>query len=192
VVATGLVVSSAATLAGFVANRNIFNSDNYRYLVDLLVPWAVGFGLLARSICARGRRATVAAVVVALLYGAIMTCDLVRWYARLGWVDGRVWPVSRARDEPTLAWFKAHPEVNWITGGYWDVYKLSFLTGARVLGKPFPVYPDRFPGLRPHPDSADAVVVRPTAEGAYFREQALARGYRVVHSAKGVTILQRP
>ncbi len=35
----GLAVSALATLAGFVVNRNIFNSDNYRYLVTLLVPW---------------------------------------------------------------------------------------------------------------------------------------------------------
>ncbi len=32
-----------------------------------------------------------------------------------------------------------------IFGDYWDVYRLSFLTGGRVAGVPLPVYPDRFP-----------------------------------------------
>ncbi len=29
----------------FLVNRNIYNSDNYRYLIFLLTPWALGFGL---------------------------------------------------------------------------------------------------------------------------------------------------
>ena len=32
-------------VAAFLVNRNIFNSDNYRYLIFLLTPWSLGFGL---------------------------------------------------------------------------------------------------------------------------------------------------
>jgi hypothetical protein len=48
-VCRGWSVSSAALVVGFVVNRNIYNSDNYRYLVFLLVPWSVGFGLALRG-----------------------------------------------------------------------------------------------------------------------------------------------
>ena len=41
-----LWLSSLLVIAGFLANRHIYNSDNYRYLVLLVVPWAVGSGLL--------------------------------------------------------------------------------------------------------------------------------------------------
>ena len=33
-------------MAAFLVNRNIFNSDNYRYLIYLLTPWSLGFGLV--------------------------------------------------------------------------------------------------------------------------------------------------
>ena len=48
----------------------------------------------------------------------------------------RPWPGSRR-----------HPEVTSIQGDYWDVYRLSFLTGGRVRGMPFPEYPERFPEI---------------------------------------------
>ncbi len=38
----GLLATSIAVVAGFILNRNIYNSDNYRYLVLLLVPWRSG------------------------------------------------------------------------------------------------------------------------------------------------------
>ena len=43
----------------FLLIRNIFNSDNYRYLIYLLTPWSLGFGLRderpdgAGTICVR-------------------------------------------------------------------------------------------------------------------------------------------
>ena len=45
-IAAGLLATAVAVVAGFLINRNIFNSDNYRYLVLLLVPWSVGLGLV--------------------------------------------------------------------------------------------------------------------------------------------------
>ena len=45
-IAAGMLASAAAIGAGFLVNRNIFNSDNYRYLVLLLVPWSIGLGLV--------------------------------------------------------------------------------------------------------------------------------------------------
>ena len=50
VVAMGLLATSFAIVAGFLINRNIFNSDNSRYLVLLLIPWGVGLGNLLRTV----------------------------------------------------------------------------------------------------------------------------------------------
>ena len=41
----GTIVSALLIVSAFLVNRNIFNSDNYRYLIFLLIPWALGFGL---------------------------------------------------------------------------------------------------------------------------------------------------
>ena len=38
--------SALLIVAAFLVNRNIYNSDNYRYLIFLLTPWALGFGLV--------------------------------------------------------------------------------------------------------------------------------------------------
>src|SRR5262249_31776014 len=51
----GLIISSAAVVVGFIVNRNIFNSDNYRYLVFLIVPWAIGFGRVMDWLSRRGQ-----------------------------------------------------------------------------------------------------------------------------------------
>ena len=191
-VARGLLLSAAATLAGFVANRNIYNSDNYRYLVTLLVPWAVGFGLAMKRLSGIGKTGWLVAAACTVLLGALMTADLARWYARFRWVDARSLPVRRPLDDPTLGWLDAHPEVDWIEGSYWDVYRLAFLSGGRVRGVPFPVYPNRFPGWRPGPWSKQAVIVRPTPEGRVFRDAAIRKGGRVESRSRGVEILSLP
>ena len=36
------------------------------------------------------------------------------------------------------------PDVTHVFGGYWDVYKMAFLSGGRLVGIPFPMYPNRF------------------------------------------------
>ena len=42
--------------------------------------------------------------------------------------------------------FVVPPDVTHVFGGYWDVYKMAFLSGGRLVGIPFPMYPNRFPG----------------------------------------------
>lgn len=192
-VAWGLTLSAAATLVGFVANRNIFNSDNYRYLVGLYVPWSLGFGLAAHRLAKAGQRGRAVALSVVALLALVMTADLGRWYSRFGWVDSRGCPVRKVLHDPTLAWLESHPAVTWVYGGYWDVYRLAFLTGGRVRGVPFPVYPNRFPEWAPGGDARrQATVARATPEGSFFLAAALRQGQRVVSKAGGVTILAWP
>ncbi len=45
-ISRGTFWSAMLIVAAFLVNRNIFNSDNYRYLIFLLTPWALGFGLV--------------------------------------------------------------------------------------------------------------------------------------------------
>ena len=120
-----------------------------------------------------------------------MTLDTARWYAQFGWIDERGRPVRTAPRDPALAWLVAHPEVGRISGGYWDVYRLSFLTGGRVRGVPYPVYPDRFPEWS-RPGHPEVVIVRPSPEGNHFRDDALRDGGRVLHGERGLTIVSWP
>lgn len=191
-VAGGLIVSAGLTVAAFVANRHIYNSDNYRYLVTLLVPWALGYGLLAAGLGRRGWGGRVAAAGLALVLAVVMTADLRDWYAGFGWVDARWRPVVSRPEDPVLNWLVADPEVTWIEGGYWDVYRLAFLTGGRVRGAPFPIYPNRFPTWRPAPGEGRALIARPSPEEAPFGARAARSGARRALSARGTTVYRLP
>ena len=187
----GLLASTLAVLAGFLIHPSITNSDNYRYLVFWLVPWSSGFGLMMARLASRRR---LGAWALAMGFAALMTVDTARWYARFGWVDSAYRPARKAVADPALDWLDDHPEVSAILGDYWDVYRLSFLTGGRVRGVPFPQYPDRFPeigrGLPPGRDRV--VIVRPGEFGPLYRARALAMGAREVARGEGLSIVEWP
>jgi hypothetical protein len=191
-VARGLFVSTCATLAAFVAYHEVFNSDNYRYIVGLLVPWPVGFGLAMRGVSRRGRDGRLVATGLALALAVMMTADLARWYARFGWVDGRYLPVRTAPEDSALAWLEAHPDYRWVEGGYWDVYRLAFLTGGRVRGAPFPVYPNRYAGWRPRRGEPKIALVRPTPDGRYFADATRRQGGKIIHHGRGFAVIAWP
>ena len=74
-VAAGLAGTVAAVVTAFLINRNIFNSDNYRYLVLLLVPWPLGSGLVLRNSFCRSATARLVVCAVAILLSALYTSD---------------------------------------------------------------------------------------------------------------------
>ncbi len=99
-----------AVLAGFLVNRNITNSDNYRYLVFLLVPWSSGFGLLFARWAAGGGSRGGSRWCWRSRSPGLMTVDASRYYARLGWVDATGWrPVRVVPTDPALDWLKLTP-----------------------------------------------------------------------------------
>jgi hypothetical protein len=183
-IALGLIVSSIFILVAFVVNRNIFNADNYRYLVDLLVPWSLGFGLAFHYRARLNKGELVLAMLGALAVAGLMTRDAAHWYSRFGWIDERGVPVRKETDDYPLEWLKAHPEIRDLYGNYWDVYRLAFLTGGRVKGIPFPVFPDRFPEwLRGLPGGHPHTIIRSRSpEGELFRRRAARAGGQFLDS----------
>ncbi|WP_165063401.1 hypothetical protein [Paludisphaera rhizosphaerae] len=193
-IAVGTLVSSAAILAAFVVNRNIFNADNYRYLVLLLIPGALGFGLVFDGLSKRSTVGLAAALVIAATYGGAFALDASAWYRRLGWIDERGAVVRRAVDDPALRWLGEHPEVAAFQAGYWDAYRLAFLSDRPLLGVPNPIFPNRFPewshdlpGGRP-----TLLIARPSPEDQRFLQQALAEGGEVLLNERGTTIATWP
>ncbi len=191
----GLLMASLAVAAGFVVNRNIYNSDNYRYLVFLLVPWTLGFGLLMRSLARIGGGGRAAAGLLAVALAGTMTLDTARWYQSFGWIDP-VWrPVRQPLRDPALDWLREHPEVKRIYGSYWDVYRLAFLMGGRVRGVPYPEYPDRYyreltetlPGHRPR-----VLIARSDRIGTFNRRLALSKNGTILAEGRGFWIIDWP
>ena len=127
----GLLASSAIVTAGFLLSTNIYNSDNYRYLVFWLVPWSIGFGRLMAFLFRRGLGGKVAAVVLSSVLATATAMDVNRWYRGLGWIDDQARPVRRSLDDAALVCLRKNPQFAAFYGGYWDVYRLQFLLGGR-------------------------------------------------------------
>jgi hypothetical protein len=189
-----LIGTSAVLIGAFLVNLNIYNSDNYRYLVVVFPAGAIGVGMALGQLTARGRTGWALAVALASAFGVLTTLDTLRWYQRFGWVDGAGRPVRLSVRDPVLDWLAVHPEVGAIFGSYWDVYRLSFLTGGRVRGVPFPTYPDRFPEWgRELPDHRPRILIaRTTGEGRYYREFAVHGGGKELYRTAHVSILLWP
>ena len=190
----GLLATSAAVIVGFLLNRNIYNSDNYRYLVFLLVPAAIGFGRVMHGLSLKGHGGALSATMIALGFAGSFTLDLAAWYGQLGWVDESGRPIKRPLDDRVLYFLNIRPKIGHLYGDYWDVYRLSMLTGGRVKGIPSSRYPNRFPewstGLRTgHPG---VVLVRPTPIGMEMRARAIRDGGEEVFHATGGTLISWP
>ncbi len=193
-VAAGMLATAVTLMAGFLVNRNIYNEDNYRYLVLLLLPWSIGSGLLLRRLSRLPLAGRLAGYALAVLVAALFTGDVLAWYRRMDWLDDRCRPVLKRLEDPAESWLQSHPEVESIYGSYWDVYRLSFLTGGRAKGVPFPVFPNRFPewsaglpGGRP-----ETLLVRRSPEGHAFLKRAIAEGAAVLFQVPGLMVVHWP
>lgn len=158
VVRQALGLSCLASLGAFVINRNVFGSDNYRYLTLLIAPWAIGVGILLNGLAERKGTGVGFAIGLAAILAVTSTLDIYRWHHRFGWVSDSGMPVRKRTTDPVLDWLEEHDEVKAIRGGYWDVYRYAFLLGGRVAPLPLGYYPDRFPELRARTWSDDESV----------------------------------
>jgi hypothetical protein len=204
-VSRAMLWSAMLIVAAFLVNRNIFNSDNYRYLIFLLTPWALGFGLVMTDLARRGWVGRLSALIIAGLLFRVMTGATFLWYRdERRYVDERAIPVRL----PVAAWskltvvagaqrgssaessqFLVPPDVSHVFGGYWEVYKVSFLSGGHVVGIPYPMYPNRFRGCSSGlgPGQGKLLVLRPEMAGRKSRSMANAEpGTPTVGSAKRI------
>jgi hypothetical protein len=160
-IGSGTTISAFLIVAAFLVNRNIFNSDNYRYLIYLITPWSLGFGLLVNGLIRRGLSGRVAGVILVFMLICGMTASTISWYRDdLGYLDHhwrflRVsqlpWyevPVSsrRQHDMVRRVAYVVPPDVTHVFGDYWDVYRMAFISGKKIVGIPYPMYPNRFRG----------------------------------------------
>ncbi len=202
-VSRGTFASALLIVAAFLVNRNVYNSDNYRYLIFLLTPWALGFGLILSDLARRGRVARLSACLVAALLFEVMTSATFLWYRdERVYVDDRGMPVRLPlRDwskltvvstiRPGMATvpmdFVVPPDVSHVMGGYWDVYKIAFLSGGRLAGIPFSMYPNRFRGWSRGlaPGRGKLLILHPDAPARKAASTSSAkRGSEIVRSAK--------
>src|SRR5262249_31675358 len=147
----------------------------------------LGFGLVSDDLTRRGWRGRLAASLISGVLAVGMTALAFGWYRETRhYIDDRGLPVRRGRPprsellllggppprgEPAsnvvrLEHYTVPPDVTHVFGGYWDVYRLSFLSGKRIAGIPFPTYPNRFPGWSAGlgPGHGKMMVLRPSGE----------------------------
>ena len=181
-----LLLVMAEVIFAFIINRNIFNSDNYRYLVFLLIPWSLGFGLLMDRLSTQGPKGMMIALLLSITLSALMTVDLFRWYRQYGWIDTSGAPQHVESTDPAIIYMRSHPEIRRIHGDYWDVYRLSFLTGGRLLPRPLAIYPDRYPESKAKDTSSEVYLIarggRVPSEG--WESVATLRGMQIVRWAR--------
>ena len=188
-----LLTSSAVVTAGFLLSTNIYNSDNYRYLVYWLVPGAIGFGRLVDWTSSRGIGGRVVSVTASIALATAVTTDVAQWYRGLGWVDDQLLPVRRPLDDPALEALRKNPEVEAFYGGYWDVYRLQFLLGGRPQGVPYPVYPDRFDAVKTFPGRRPSTLVaRRNDLNGFYHRLAAAEGSRAYLDSPAVRVVEWP
>jgi hypothetical protein len=161
-VSGGTLLSALLIVCAFVMNRNIYNSDNYRYLIFVLTPWSLGFGLAMSDLARRGRPGRLGAWLIAGLFAAVMTAEAFLWYRderhyvsptgvpirvpQRDWSRLTVVPEGPQGSKAVASHFVVPADVTHVFGGYWDVYRMAFLSGGRVVGVPLPMYPNRFRG----------------------------------------------
>ncbi len=204
-VSGGILVSACLIVGAFLVNRNVFNSDNYRYLIFLLTPWSLGFGLIMNDLARRSWATRLAACLALGLLIEVMTSNALFWYRdeRLyvdrslipapvrvsipDWSELTVVADTSAGAPGSSFSYQVSPDVSHVFGGYWDVYKMAFLSGGRVVGIPYPMYPNRFPGWSRGlgPGQGKLLIVRPRMTARRSRSNAPAeQGTGIVGSAR--------
>ena len=198
------LAAALLVVAAFLLNRNIFNSDNYRYLIFLLTPWALGFGLWMNDLTKKSWAGRLVAWIIAGLLFEVMTSAAFLWYRdeRL-YVDEWGYPVrvqspdwseltvvkeKSRRSLSDSSDFVVPSDVTHVFGGYWDVYRMAFLSGGRVTAIPFPSFPNRFRGWSRGlgPGRGKLLVLFPAVASRKLGSRSAADpGAGVVQSARG-------
>ncbi len=143
----GLWSTTLLTILAFVLNRNIYNADNYRYLV-LLLP---GLGMAVARISAAGSRQSLRRGLV-IAFASLLTIDTFVWQSNVGFRSGLM--PARTDESKTLAVpvdlvdiLKTNPPVVSadFEADYWEVYRALYIADLpKDRGQPFGFFPNRF------------------------------------------------
>jgi hypothetical protein len=194
----GLWMTAILTFVAFVLNRNIYNSDNYRYLV-LLLP---GLGMAAARLSADGSRQSLRRSFV-IAFVLLLTADTVHWQTAVGFRSGFMPSPTKvgssaASDVDLVDLLKSNPPV--IDGDfeadYWEVYRALYLADLPIdRGQPFGFFPNRFFPVEPFPNSKKVprfVVITKSPTSMQILAQIRNEGSRRVYAARNLEIFERP
>lgn len=157
----GLFCMFILNLAAFIFNKNIFNSDNYRYLVCLLPM----IGLVYAGLVVSGQFRQIN-IAILLLIACIQAYDVYQWQIHAFLRESETTEkqfsdkgesiVSIGRKFTCEQIFTSKDNVSpplvngTFEADYWVVYKSMYLYRLSISnGRPFGFYPDRFKSISP-------------------------------------------
>lgn len=120
-----LVVGAFAAL-NLVSSAGSARGVTVRYVLPIVLAAAP---ILALFLLALGRRILPLAWVLAVCVVALAFAGDT-W----PWSPGRQWWQGMRRADDRLLALLAERHVDWVAGGYWNVYPLTFLSGERIIG----------------------------------------------------------
>ena len=151
----GHTFTALLTLSAFELNKNIFNADNYRYLVPLIPLLGMTYGLLSSAgPMFRQRR------FLLILLTLILAIDVHFWQQVNGF-----YPSLQTNTDKKLETYTNKDVVSLLTdpqpgplpaitdtfeADYWETYRALYLAQKPIsMGKPFGFFPNRFPNESP-------------------------------------------
>ena len=151
----GLTFTALLTLSACELNKNIFNADNYRYLVPLIPLLGMTYGLFSSAgPMLRQRR------FLLILLTLMLALDVHFWQQTNGF-----YPSLQTKTDKKLETYTIKDVVSLLTdpqpgslpaitdtfeADYWETYRALYLAQKPIsMGKPFGFFPNRFPNESP-------------------------------------------
>jgi hypothetical protein len=134
-------------LAGFVLHPAVDNHTHSRYLIYLMAWWPTAFGAtLGGPQWSDPRRPggtllRAAAIAISVVFMVASATETYRYWRAREAVTRYGRPLVPPED-PVVEFLKTQDSFVYLYGWYWDVYRLTFLTGERVKGVPVQQFPD--------------------------------------------------
>lgn len=178
----GNILTAVITVAAFRFNKNIYNADNYRYLV-LLIPLA---GMTYGQMAGRGRFHVLRQTLL-FIFACILATDVVLWQHANGF-RGR----SPQQLQPSLSeLLQKHDLINYtFEADYWEVYRGLYLVNKPLTqARPFGFFPNRFPEKAP--TSPQLLVISRSPTSIQMLQQAKAEGARLKFTDLGFEVYER-
>ena len=152
---SGLTFTGLLTLSAFELNKNIFNADNYRYLVPLIPLLGMTYGLLSSAgPMLRQRR------FLLILLSLLLALDVYFWQQANGFhplFETDTVKKSEPINNKDVVSLLTDPQpgplpaiTDTFEADYWETYRALYLAKKPIsMGKPFGFFPNRFPNESP-------------------------------------------